>query len=104
MEKVSGHGITSLKADGGAIASKFLMQFQSNILSCTVACNSCAETTALGAAFMAGLACGFYKGLDDLPKMSQGAVYSSELDEQSRERLLQGWKKAVRRVLGWEDK
>ena len=105
MEKASGRSISSLKADGGASASRFLMQFQSDLLDTEVLVPSVAETTAKGAAFMAGLACGFWQNIDDLPKdISDARIFSSKMDSDERQYLIKGWNKAVERVLGWEEK
>ncbi len=105
MERASGRKISSLKADGGASVSKFMMQFQANLLETTVKTPAVAETTAKGAAFMAGLACGFWKSFEDLPNDGETAKeYTPDMDANEREALIKNWNKAVTRVLGWEDK
>lgn len=105
MENASGRKIPTLKADGGASASRFLMQFQSDLLDTEVLVPSVAETTAKGAAFMAGLACGFWQNIDDLPKdISDARIFSSKMDSDERKTLIKDWNKAVERVLGWEEK
>ena len=104
MEKASGRPISSLKADGGASASRFLMQFQANLLDAKVLCPAVAETTAKGAAFMAGLACGFWTDLEGLPTDIDNKVYYPNMSAEERDALIKNWNKAVERVLGWEEK
>ena len=88
--------LTQLKVDGGASANDFLMQFQSDVLGAQVLRPECIETTALGAAFLAGLAVGFWKGLGDVRSSWECArVFSPEMDCARREELLGGWHRAV---------
>ena len=89
--------ITSIRADGGASQNKFLMQFQANISNTKVCCPLSAEATALGAAFLAGLAVGFWKDLDEIKTISSSeTVYTPDMDEQNRKDLIYGWEKAVK--------
>ena len=96
MEKDSGIPITDLKVDGGACANDFLMQFQSDILDCQVTRPKCVETTALGAAYLAGLAVGFWNSLEDIREHCQiDKVFQPEMEDRLRETRLDGWSKAV---------
>ena len=88
--------LKTLKVDGGATKNKFLMQFQSDILHTEIKLPMCLETTALGAAYLAGLASGFYKDIDEIRSIhSYQAVYKPEMDEKTVEEKYTGWKKAV---------
>ena len=96
MEQDSGIPITALKVDGGACANDFLMQFQSDILDCDVHRPQCIETTALGAAYLAGLAVGFWNSLDDIrSNWAIDHVFKPEMAEDIRKNRLKGWQKAV---------
>ncbi|TAA72479.1 glycerol kinase GlpK [Planococcus salinarum] len=96
MEQDSGIDIKVLRADGGAVANAFLMQFQSDILQKDVELARLNETTALGAAYLAGLATGFWGNLDEIGMLaSHQQVYQPALDEKNRDELYAGWKKAV---------
>ena len=102
MEQDSGIPITALKVDGGACANDFLMQFQSDILDCDVHRPQCIETTALGAAYLAGLAVGFWNSLDDIrSNWAIDHVFNPEMAEDIRETRLKGWHKAVRCAIMW---
>jgi glycerol kinase len=102
MEQDSGIPITALKVDGGACANDFLMQFQSDILSCEVQRPRCIETTALGAAYLAGLAVNYWKGLNDIRKnWAINATFRPNMEEEKREKLLKGWHKAVQCAILW---
>ncbi len=102
MEQDSGIPITALKVDGGACANDFLMEFQSGILNCDVHRPRCIETTALGAAYLAGLAVGYWESLDDIrSNWAIDRVFSPNLDADRRETLLKGWHKAVRCAMLW---
>ncbi|HZV01462.1 MAG TPA: glycerol kinase GlpK [Planctomycetota bacterium] len=91
--------IESLKVDGGAVANDFLMQFQSDVLGVPVVRPRNVETTATGAAYLAGLACGFWKSQEEVAKFQEvDRVFSPRLDVAGRERLYAGWKQAVARV------
>ena len=100
----SGVDLTELKVDGGMTANSALMQFQADILNVPVVRPVVAETTALGAAYAAGLAVGFWDGLDDLrANWQEDARWVPNLDEAERERLLRNWKKAVTKTFDWVD-
>lgn len=102
MEKESGMKLTGLRVDGGASNNNFLMQFQSDILNIEVYRPECVETTALGAAYLAGLAVGFWKDLDDVKQNWKLAkTFRPQMEEEKREKLRKGWKKAVKRSLEW---
>ena len=104
MEQDTGAAITALRADGGASANNFLMQFQANIIDRPVHRPRSTETTALGAAYLAGLAVGFWSGMDELRSQMQiDRVFTPEMDAPTRENLLHGWKKAVSRAMHWEE-
>ena len=102
MERDAGIPITELKVDGGASANNFLMQFQSDIVGCEVYRPRCIETTALGAAYLAGLAVGYWSSLEDIRKnWAVDRVFSPKMDENWRKELLRGWSKAVKCALLW---
>lgn len=97
MEKDSKKKIKTLKVDGGATANKLLMQFQSDILATEIKLPKCLETTALGAAYLAGLASGFYKDLDEIKSIhSYQAIYEPHMPDVEIDKLYGGWKKAVK--------
>lgn len=103
MEKDSGITLGALNADGGASRDKFLMQFQADILNKPVNRPKVRETTALGAAFLAGLATGVWKNTAELKKQRvYDASFTPDMDDAKREKLLSGWRKAVGRSLAWE--
>lgn len=100
----SGVDLTELKVDGGMIANNTLMQFQADILGVPVVRPVVAETTALGAAYAAGLAVGFWSGLDDLrANWQEDSRWEPKMDEAERARQLRLWKKAVSRTFDWVD-
>jgi glycerol kinase len=102
MERDSGIPIADLKVDGGASANNFLMQFQSDLIAADVYRPRCIETTALGAAYLAGLAVGYWSGLDDVRNnWAVDRIFTPELDEEKRRKLLHGWHKAVKCALLW---
>ena len=102
MEQDSGIPITALKVDGGACANDFLMQFQSDILDCQVQRPNCIETTALGAAYLAGLAVGFWESLEDIrSNWAIDRVFTPAMEEKTRQKLLTGWQKAVQCAISW---
>ncbi len=104
MEKDSGISLTSLKVDGGASANDFLMGFQADITGADVVRPTCIETTALGAAYLAGLTVGYWKDRDDLREnLKVGKVFSPRMDEERRKVLLKGWKRAVRCALAYTE-
>ncbi|MBQ3211624.1 MAG: glycerol kinase GlpK [Oscillospiraceae bacterium] len=104
MEQDSGITISELKVDGGACANDFLMQFQSDLIGCDVFRPNCIETTALGAAYLAGLAVGYWKDVDDI-KLNWGVnrVFTPSMEENHRKELIRGWHKAVKCALFWAD-
>ena len=96
--------LTRLKVDGGASANSFLMQFQSDLLGSDVVRPECIETTALGAAYLAGLAVGFWSSLDDVrASWETGKVFIPEMSEERRSTLLTGWRHAVKTALDWTE-
>jgi len=100
----SGVDLTELKVDGGMIANNTLMQFQADIIGVPVVRPVVAETTALGAAYAAGLAVGFWKDLDDLRKnWQEDSRWEPKMDEDERARQLRNWKKAVTKTFDWVD-
>ena len=100
MQSDCGSQLTELRVDGGATANDFLMQFQADILGVPVVRPAYAETTALGAAFLAGLACGIWSGTDELEHFwSVDRRFEPAMPEARREELYFGWKRAVRRAL-----
>ncbi len=97
MEKDSGIKLSSLKVDGGAVKNNFLMQFQSDILNIKVERPIVNETTALGAAYLAGLATGFWKDKQDIIDHYQiDRTFTPEMSEEEREEKYKGWEKAVK--------
>ena len=91
-----------IRVDGGAIANNFLMQFQADICRCPVVRPRVLETTALGAAYLAGLAIGYWKDVDELKEQwSLDNIFSAEMHEETAEALLTEWHKAVGRSLNW---
>lgn len=104
MEQDSGMCLKSLKVDGGASANDFLMQFQADIVDTSVHRPKCIETTALGAAYLAGLAVGYWKDREEIRENWQiGKVFEAGMSAKRREELLKGWKKAVRCALAWAE-
>jgi glycerol kinase len=100
MESDTGHPMSELRADGGATSNRYLMQFQADILGTPVRRAKIAETTAMGAAMLAGLAVGVWKSQEELHAMVRGAeVFKPKMQAAERERLLAGWHDAVARVL-----
>ena len=104
MQNDSGLTVSTLKADGGASRNKLLMQFQADISGCDVFVPENAEATALGAAYLAGLTCGFFKSKSDIKALSQKhSVYTPDLDDPARQKLLKGWKTAVKAALSFSE-
>ena len=102
MEKDSGVKLNELKVDGGASANNFLMQTQADIINATVARPSCLESTAMGAAFLAGLSTGYWSSRDELRTViSIDRVYKPAITEEERQTRLAGWQKAVGRSFDW---
>ncbi|MDK2886146.1 MAG: glycerol kinase [Thermosipho sp. (in: thermotogales)] len=102
MEKDSGIKVKELRVDGGAVANNFLMQFQADILGTKVIRPVIQETTALGAAYLAGLAVGYWSNTEEIAKMWKvDKEFDSTIDDAKRDRLYKTWKEAVKRSLGW---
>lgn len=104
MEADSGVALTTLKVDGGMVANETLMQFQADILGVPVIRPKVPETTALGAAYAAGLAVGFWEGFDDIREnWAEDKRWEPSMAEDQKEKLFNRWKQAVRRTLDWVD-
>ena len=104
MEKDSGVKLASLKVDGGMVFNELLMQFQADTLGVPVIRPKIAETTALGAAYVAGLAVGFWQDLDELrTHWAADREWRPQIDPNLREAAYAGWKKAVTRTLDWAE-
>lgn len=104
MEEDSGIHLKMLKVDGGACANNFLMQFQADILGTCVHRPECIETTALGAAYLAGLATGYWKDKEEIKANWQlGKAFYPAMEPDARAGLLGGWKKAVKCALAWAE-
>lgn len=104
MERDTGVKMRELKVDGGASRDRFLMQFQADILDCEVRRPMIRETTALGAAYLAGLAVGVWKDKEEIRSLwNCDVTFVSQMQEQKREQLLHGWHKAVERSMGWAE-
>lgn len=97
LQNDTGLKVSSIRADGGASQNKFLMQFQANISKTEVCCPKSAEATALGAAFLAGLAVGFWKDLSEIKMLSsEEETYYPAMKQEEREKLLKGWQRAIK--------
>lgn len=102
MEQDSGIHLKSLKVDGGACANNFLMQFQSDLLNENIVRPQCIETTALGAAYLAGMAVGYWKNKDEIKDNWQvSRIFEPSMEEEYRTKLIKGWKKAVKCSFDW---
>jgi glycerol kinase len=102
MEKDSGVRLTALKVDGGMVFNELLMQFQADILNVPVIRPQVADTTALGAAYAAGLAVGFWKDYDELRQnWGRDKEWTPAMPAEKRKMLFSGWKKAVTRTFDW---
>jgi glycerol kinase len=102
MEADSHIQLKTMRVDGGASANNFLMQFQSDILGIQVERPVVSETTALGAAYLAGLAVGYWEGQKELlDKWKRDSLFTPNMDEEEKEKLYKGWKRAVKRAKGW---
>lgn len=102
MEKDSNTKIKALKIDGGASNSDFLMQVQSDLLDKELLKPTCIETTAMGAAYLAGLAVGYWKNTDEIKKNWKiSKVYKNSISKENREKRIKGWHKAVKYAMGW---
>ncbi|HEX8588269.1 glycerol kinase GlpK [Pseudomonas sp.] len=103
MQQDAGEPLKALRVDGGAVANNFLMQFQADILGTPVERPKMRETTALGAAYLAGLAIGFWSGLDELKgKAVIERTFEPQCDDAEKEKRYAGWRKAVDRTRDWE--
>ena len=102
MKKDSGVDLNSLKVDGGMVANELLMQFQADLLDVPVIRPAITETTALGAAYAAGLAVGFWTSMDELKQYwSVDRTWQPRMDDDARRKGIRGWQKAVQRTLDW---
>ena len=102
MQRDAGVSLPELRVDGGMVRNELLMQFQSDMLGRTVVCPRVTETTALGAAYAAGLAVGYWESRDDLKRhWSVARRWTPAMEEGERERLYRSWQKAVGRTLDW---
>ena len=104
MRADSGIALTSLKVDGGASSNNVLMQLQADILQVTVHRPVCVETTALGAAYLAGLAVGYWSSQEEIARnWAVDRTFLPAITTQERDKKLQGWKRAVTRAFDWEE-
>jgi glycerol kinase len=104
MEADGGVAVEILKVDGGMVVNDLLMQFQADLLGAPVVRPRVAETTALGAGYAAGLAVGFFDGLDRVASLwAEDRRWEPAMERSDRDRLTAGWAKAVERSLGWVD-
>ena len=102
MEADSGILLSALKVDGGASANNFLMQTQADVSQAPVHRPNCVETTAMGAAYLAGLAVGYWKDKEDVKKnWTIDRIFQPQIEKETRQKMLSGWKKAVRYAHGW---
>ncbi|HEV8285140.1 MAG TPA: glycerol kinase GlpK [Chitinophagaceae bacterium] len=104
MEADAGISITELRVDGGATVNNALMQFQSDILNCKVVRPKITETTALGAAYLAGLAVGYWKNIKDIQQQWQiDKIFSPQMEATKAIDLLKGWQRAIKASIAWAD-
>lgn len=102
MEKDSGVKLSILKVDGGMVYNELLMQFQADILDVPVVRPKISETTALGAAYAAGLATGFWRDKEEIKRnWKMDKIWYPQMDHETREKLFQGWKRTLERTLNW---
>jgi glycerol kinase len=102
MKADAGIEVRALKVDGGASANNFLMQFQANMIDAPVNRPACVETTAMGAAYLAGLAVGYWSSKEDVVKNQQlDRVFTPDMPEADRQKKRKGWNKAVKYAYGW---
>ena len=102
MEADSGIKLAALKVDGGACANNYLMQTQSDIINAPVKRPCCVETTAMGAAYLAGLAVGYWKDKEEVRKnWAIDRTFEPQISDEKREEMVNGWDKAVKRSYGW---
>ena len=103
MQEDSGVKLLNLKVDGGACANNILMQFQSDILGAEVERPEVIESTAQGAAYLAGIQIGLWKKEDIVKNRKIQKRFAPQMDEATRNKLYKGWMKAVERTKGWID-
>ena len=104
MEMDAGIPLGRLKVDGGASANSFLMQFQADLLNIQVERPECIETTALGAAYLAGLAVGYWQGKEDIKKNWKiDRTFLSSIEDEKRNDLVKGWNRAVKCACAWAE-
>jgi len=104
MEADSGIKLSSLKVDGGASANDFLMQTQADIIQAPVKRPECVETTAMGAAYLAGLAVGYWSNKDDvIENWKINRIFEPSMDTENIEKKIKGWNKAVKYAFGWAE-
>jgi glycerol kinase len=104
METDSGRELSVLRVDGGASVSSFMMQFQADLLRRPIDRPSMVETTAFGAAFLAGLSAGLWSDIGQISKIRKSEhIFTPSMDEEKRAELLFGWKKAVSRAQNWAE-
>ena len=102
MKADAGIDVRALKVDGGASANNFLMQFQADMIDAPVNRPACVESTAIGAAYLAGLAVGYWKTKEDVIKNQQlDRVFTPDMAPEEREAKRKGWNKAVKYAYGW---
>lgn len=102
MQEDANIKLKTLKVDGGASANNFLMQFQSDIINVPVRRPQTIETTAMGASYLAGLAVGVYKDINDIiNNCNIDKEFTSKITEEERQNLLKGWRKAVKHAFEW---
>ena len=102
MQEDSGLNLTALKVDGGASANNFLMQVQADLMQSPVNRPACIETTAMGAAYLAGLAVGYWGSKEEVIKNWQiDKVFKPKISNEERDAKVKGWKKAVKYSFGW---
>lgn len=102
MKADSGIDLAALKVDGGASANDFLMQTQANIINAPVNRPQCVETTAMGAAYLAGLAVGYWESKEDVIKnWAINQTFEPKIDDEQRSKMIKGWNKAVKYAYGW---
>ena len=102
MKADSGIDLAALKVDGGASANDFLMQTQANIINAPVNRPQCVETTAMGAAYLAGLAVGYWESKEDVIKnWAIDQTFEPKIDDEQRSKMIKDWNKAVKYAYGW---
>jgi glycerol kinase len=102
MERDFGRPLQAIKADGGASANSFLMQFQADIAKARVVLPEVAETTALGAAYLAGIASGYWSGLEDVARnWRKKREFAPAMDDETRKTLINRWERAIATAKGY---